>query len=142
MAKSAAAVLDKWASATKASAPMYIAGVRATTANPGELAAQAQDKYQIGVQEAVSSGRYAEGCRSVSPAQWKDACEKTGSVRISSGVDKGKPKMQAFLSEFLPAQEAITSEVRSMPSTTLEDRLARMVAQARKTAELTFRRRK
>lgn len=142
MAKSAAQVLDKWASQTKASAPLYIAGVRATTANPGELAAQAQDKYAAGVQEAVQSGRYAEGCRSVTPAMWKEACEKTGSVRISSGVDKGKPKMQTFLSEFLPAQEAITQEVKAMPSMTLEDRLSRMVAQARKTAEFKFRRRR
>ena len=142
MAKSASQVLADWEAKTKASGAKYVAGVRACTVNPGELAAAAQDKYAAGVQDEVSSGRYAEGCRSVSPAQWKDACEKTGSARISTGVDKGKAKMAAFLAEFLPQQEAITQEVRAMPSTTLEDRLQRMVAQARKTAELQLRRRR
>lgn len=132
-------VVDNWASATKAAAPKYVAGVRATTKNPGELAAQAADKYQTGVMEAVSSGRYAEGCRSVSPQQWKDACEKTGSQRISSGVDKGKPKMQVFMAEFLPAQAAITDQVRQMPSGDLEQRIARMTAQVRATAALKGR---
>ena len=135
----ASVVLDKWASNTKGSTQSYIAGVRATTANPGELAAASADKYAEGCREAVASGRYQDGCRSVSPAQWKDACEKTGAPRISSGVDKGRAKMQVFLAEFLPQQEAITAQVRQMPSSTLEQRLDRMVAQARLTSQIRVR---
>lgn len=142
MAQPAGVVADQWAAQTKAAAPKYVAGVQATTKNPGELAAQAADKYASGVQDAVSSGRYAAGCRSVSPQQWKEACAKTGAQRISSGVDKGKPKMQVFLAEFLPAQDAITQAVRAMPSTTLEDRIARSAAQIRATAQLKGRFRK
>lgn len=139
MALSPQQVADKWASQTKASTASYVAGVRGCTVNPGELAAQAQDKYAAGVQEAVSSGRYADGCRSVSPSQWKDACEKTGAQRISSGVDKGKAKATTFFAEFLPQQAIITEQTRAMPSTTLDDRIARMVAQARATASLKMR---
>ncbi len=135
----ASVVLDKWSANTKGATQSYIQGVRATTANPGELAAAAADKYASGCADAVASGRYQDGCRSVSPAQWKDACEKTGAQRIASGVDKGKAKMQVFLAEFLPQQESITQQVRAMPSNTLEDRLQRMVAQARMTAQLKMR---
>lgn len=139
MAQPASVVADYWAAATKAAAPKYTAGVQSTTKNPGELAAQAKDKYQQGVIDAVQSGRYEEGCRSVSPAQWKEACIKTGAPRISSGVDKGKPKVQVFMAEFLPAQEQITQATRAMSSATLDDRLNRMVAQARATAALKGR---
>jgi hypothetical protein len=142
MALSPQQVADKWASQTKASTGNYIAGVRGCQVNPGELAAQAQDKYAAGVQEAVSSGRYADGCRSVSPSQWKDACEKTGAQRISSGVDKGKAKAATFFAEFLPQQAVVTEQTKAMPSTTLEDRLARMVAQARGVAALRMRKRR
>lgn len=142
MGLSPGSVLDKWAANTKASTVSYTNGVRAYQGNPGELAAQAQDRYALGVQAAVASGAYADGCRSVSPQAWKDACEKTGAPRISSGVDKGKAAMGVFLAEFLPAQAQITSETKAMPSTTLEDRLARMVHQARATAGLSFRRRR
>jgi len=139
MSLSTAQVTDKWASQTKASAPNYVAGVRGCTKNPGELAAQAQDKYAAGVQEAVSSGRYAEGCRSVSPAQWKDSCEKIGAQRISSGVDKGKAKAAAFFAEFLPQLQSITEQVNAMPSLTLEDRIAKSAAQQRAVAALKMR---
>jgi hypothetical protein len=139
MALTTQQVLEKWAANARGASSAYVAGVRGTTSNPGELAAQAADKYATGCAEAVASSRYQDGCRAVSPAQWKDACEKIGVPRLGTGIDKGKPKMQAFLQEFLPAQSAVTEQVKAMPSNTLEDRLARMVAQARGTAALKRR---
>ena len=48
---------------------------------------------------------------------------------------KGQPKMQAFMSSFLPFLSGVTQRTRAMPSGGLENGIARMNAQARAVAQ-------
>lgn len=133
---SQANMLKKWKTNTKNGVQSYIDGVRSTDVNPMQEAIKAIPRYLAGVQAAVSDGRLEAGLASVSKAQWAEKAEKIGAPRIASGVDAGEASFNAFLSAFIPEQQRITQEVRAMPANTLEERLQRMMAQARATAQL------
>jgi hypothetical protein len=126
-------VLQKWKTNTGGATNAYKAGVMAVTTNPAQLAAQAVDKYVAGVQEAIQSGKYQRGLGRVTLQSWQQAAINVGAGRLASGVQKGEQKMNGFLTQFLPFQQAVTASVRAMPSTTPEDREQRMLEQVRRT---------
>ncbi len=108
-----------------------------TTADPGRAAAAAADKWQANVQAAKDKFRSRVGA--VSASAWKEATISKGAPRYGTGVQQAQDKFGQFMSEFAPHLEAVTSRVKGMPSTTLEQRLERMRQQAIGTAQ--FRRR-
>jgi hypothetical protein len=57
-----------------------------------------------------------------------------GIPRVASGAQANVGKVQAFLADFLPFQDRITAQVRSMPRGTLEQNIARATQQMRLTA--------
>lgn len=138
MAKDPNVVARRWAQRTGAATEAYTEGVRNPRRNPMEAAAAAKDKYLARVQEAAASGRYEAGLRRVSQAEWSEAAATKGAQRLGSGAAAAEGKMAGFMQEFLPHAERVSSQVQAMPSLTLEDRLARMVANARGNAQ--FRR--
>lgn len=135
---SAPEVLAKWKAATSSAGNAYKAGVMAVTENPAAKAIQAIPKYQAGIQAAIDSGKLQRGLQRVTLQSWQQAAATTGATRLASGVQKGEQKMASFLQQFLPFQAAVTASVRSMPSTTPEEREARMLEQVRRTR--TFQR--
>lgn len=126
----------KWKNRTVGAQADYVKGVRSTDKDPIQLAIASKDKWFARIQEAQANDRFAKGLGKSSKAAWAKAAEDKGGPRITQGVTSAEPRMAAFMQAFLPAQKAITDEVRSMPSTTLDQRLQRMVEQARKTAGL------
>lgn len=126
----------KWKNRTVGASADYVKGVRSTDKDPIQLAIQSKDKWFARVQEAQANDRFAKGLAKTNKAAWAKAAEEKGAQRITSGVTGAEARMSQFMGAFLPAQRAITDEVRSMPSTTLDQRLQRMVEQARKTAAL------
>lgn len=118
-------VAKKWADRTKNAGAAYTAGVNSVTESPTEKAAQKVDKYQAGVQRAVDEGRYVNGLRSVSLADWKAATAEKGASRLATGASAAQTKMASFLGEMLPYQEAARSRIEAMPDNTLEERIAR-----------------
>ena len=124
---------EKWASRTASATGDWERGVQNVTQAPGAAAAAAKDKWAAGV--AAAKDRFAANSQAVSLTEWKSRAV-TKSSRYSQGTEAAKPKMQTFLQTFLPAQEAITNSVRAMPSTTPEQREARMIAQMRQTRAL------
>ena len=131
-------IAAKWRRNTSASGESYKQGVMAVQEAPTAKAAAAQDKYLAGVQDAVDSGKYRDGLMAVSLQAWQQAAVQTGAARLASGVAKGESKFSGFIAEFAPFQQQLTSRVRGMPSTTVEEREARMLAQVRGTRQ--FRR--
>lgn len=131
--------VKKWAQRSGSATDAYIRGVQSTTESPMEKAASRVDKYVSGVQEAASTGRYADGLRKVSLTEWKDKATKLGAARIAAGVKEAEPRMLAFAQQFLPFQEQVTQAVRAMDDSSLESRIQRMIAQVRGTAEFRMR---
>lgn len=126
-------VLNKWKTNTSGATNAYKAGVMAVTENPAQKAAQAVDKYVAGIQEAIQTGKYQRGLGRVTLQSWQQAAVNVGAGRLGSGVQKGEQKMNSFLTQFLPFQQAVTQSVRAMPSLTPEDREQRMLEQVRRT---------
>lgn len=136
MAKSAADIAAKWSRNVSAATQAYTQGVQAVQTSPMEQAAAHQDAYVAGVQAAAQSGKWAAGLRSVSLQQWKDKTAQLGAQRLASGAAAATPKMQAALQVILPAAQAISDQVKQMPNSTLEDRIARMLFAVRAMAQV------
>ena len=121
---------EKWAQRTASATTDWERGIDNVTQSPGQAAAAAQDKWAAGV--AAAKGKFAANSAAVPLADWKSR-SKAKSSRYSQGTEAAKPKMASFMQEFLPFQQGITDNVRSMPSITPEQREQRMLAQMRGT---------
>ena len=130
---------DKWAQRTAAAGQAFQDGVNSVTQSPMEVAASNPQKYLNGIQAAVADGRYAQGLRSVSLADWKTAMLQKGAGRISSGVAASKGKMADFASQFFPVLAQNVAQVRAMPSDTKADRIQRAVRMMELNSEFTYK---
>ena len=109
-------------------------GINAVTESPTEQAAAQGDLMLQKIQEAVNSGKWSEALRRVSLAEWKAAALDKGVDRIASGIQAAKPKIQAFYEQWLPYEEQISQQVKTMPKGTIEDSVARAAAVIRHNA--------
>lgn len=123
----------KWASRTSAASAEYSAGVDRVTRSPGAAAAAKADKWFNAVQE--SRAKWRSRVANTSLEDWKERTKTVGAQRFAGGVQASESKVAQFHREFDPFQDRVTEKVRSMPDTTLEQRLARMVEQARSTSQ-------
>ena len=131
--------VKKWSQRTSAASEAYTKGVQAVTENPMEKAAAKADQYAAGVAQAVATGRYQDGLRRVGLQEWRDKAVKLGAGRLAAGVKEAEGRMQQFAQQFLPFQESLTAQVRSMPNNSLEERINRAIAQMRGTSEFKMR---
>lgn len=99
-----------WASKFAASGAKAQAGAEAVTVAPGQAAARQANVWAANV--AASVQKFAKNVSAVSLSSWQQSFVQTGIPRFSSGSTKGQPKVQAFMSAFLPA---LTSAVNSLP---------------------------
>ena len=136
MAKvTAAQAAEKWARRLSQATPDIQRGVENTTVSPMEQAIKAKDRMLARTIDAIQNGKWEAGLRRVDLPSWKQAMIQKGMARIQAGVTQAQPKMQAFMEQMLPFQDALSSRVRSMPNTTIEDSIARMTAQVRGMTE-------
>lgn len=134
----AAQVAAKWATNAQSAGQNMQMGVDAVTEAPGAKAAAAQDKLVQNWNASIQSGKWASAVSAVTLADWKKAMKDKGIPRYGTGVQAAVPKMQSFMTEFLPFLDNLSATVQAMPSLTLEQNIARMVAQVRGAA--TFKR--
>lgn len=120
----------KWKRGMQGASQAYTDGIDAVTQNPMELAAQNEQGYLQGIQDAVSSGKWQSKLRKVSMQDWKSAAKQKGAQRLSQGAAAAESKVNAFWQRQGPIVDTIQQTVRSMPNATLQDRLARMQANA------------
>lgn len=128
-------VAAKWAANAQSAGTNMQVGVDAVTVAPGVQAAAAQDKLVQNWNNAITSGKWAQAVSAVSLADWKKAMKDKGIPRYGQGVQSAIPKMQSFMNEFLPFLDNLSSTVNAMPSLTLDQNIARMVAQVRGAAQ-------
>lgn len=128
---SASEVAEKWANRLSGATAEITKGVNAVTESPTAKAAAKQQKMLQNLTQAVNSGKWASRLQSVTLADWKKATIEKGVNRIPGGAQAAKGKMQAFMSQLLPYQESLQSQIENMPDLTLEDSIARMTAWVR-----------
>jgi hypothetical protein len=107
----AATAAQNWQTGFSGAAQKYTDGVNAVTVAPGQLAAAQQQLYVQNVQAQAKV--WAAKVGGVSLQDWKTAATTTGAARLATGATKGAPKMQQFMTNFLPA---LSSIVDSLPA--------------------------
>lgn len=126
------AFAKRWADAARNNVSRYVEGVQSVTESPTAKAADAVDRYQSGVQRAVTDGTFVDGCRSVSLEDWKRAAAEKGKANMATGVTAAEPKMARIAGPLLAHAAMVSDAVAGMARGTLEDSIAR----SRKAIEL------
>lgn len=134
----AAAVAQKWSNRMASAGEAMKQGVQGVTIAPTQQAAAAKDRWMAGLQRAASEGRYEAGLNSVTLQDWQRAMTEKGVTNMQTGARTATPKVQKFLTEFLPFAAQVSEEVAAMPKGTIEDSVNRSAAAIRKLA--SFRR--
>lgn len=135
MPLSASEVADRWAKAMSASTGKMKAGILAMTKSPAEAAIKAKDKYREGILRSLEDGTWEAGLRSVVFADWQKKTADVGTTRVSAGVQSATPAMTKFFEQLLPYTDGVKRQIDQMPDATPEDRIQRMVANARLMAQ-------
>lgn len=115
----------KWANNASAASQSYAQGVSMVTQAPGEAAAAAADKWQMGVQNAKQ--KFTDKSRAVSLDTWKQAATQKGAQRFGPGVAAAQQKMASKAQDFLSTTYDTADRVNQMPSTTLDQRIQKSV---------------
>lgn len=131
--------VEKWQRNMMGSTETIKAGVQAVTESPTLKAAGQADRYVAGVQRAVAEGKWQAGLQSVTLQQWQQAVLGKGLQRLQSGVAAAKPKVAAFLGQFLPYVDNVAQQVRAMPKGGVENGIARATAMIRALSEFKYR---
>ncbi len=128
----AASATAKWVSGLQNATQAMQRGVDAVQRSPGELAAAAADKWLMKV--TASRDKFARRVGAVSLGDWQNAMRNYGIGRVAQGAQAKQGKMQAFQTEFLQHLQAGSATIDRMPKVTLEDGIAKAVAQIRHNA--------
>lgn len=123
---------NKWKTRTSAATQDVIAGVDRVTEHPGRKAAQQKEAWRNNTVNAAD--KWERRVQAGTLEDWK-ARTKDGAQRIGQGVQAKAGKVEGFWQEFGPFQDSVTANTRAMPRGSLEQNLARMLNQARKTAD-------
>jgi hypothetical protein len=126
---------DKHARRLKAALPDMTAGIERVTESPTAKAAAKQDKMLTKLTAAVQDGRWANRLKAVSLDEWKFKMLQKGVGRVSAGIDAAKAKTIDFASQLIPAVERAQASIATMPDTTTEENINRMVSYVREMAK-------
>ena len=125
-------VATKWSRNLAAATQTITDGVNAVTQAPGAKAAANVTAWITRLQAAQD--KWVRNTSAVTLQQWQSAMITKGIPRVSSGATAALPKMTQFMQQFLPFVEQGAQQVRAMPNATIEDGIARAVAQIRYNA--------
>lgn len=122
----------KWVNNLSAATTAMTNGVNSVTRAPGAAAAAQSQKWIQRV--TASQDKWKSRVGSVTLQQWQNSMTTIGIPRVAQGAQAKQGKYQDFLVQFLPYLQTGVSKVDAMPSTTLEDNIARAVAMIRHNA--------
>lgn len=123
------AAVSKWLANLGSATDRMTSGAQRVTKSPGQSAAAAADKWLQKVTAAKQ--KFATNVGRVSLADWQNAYINVGIPRVAQGAQAKQNKVLAFQQEFLPYLQRGVSTIDAMPSTTLEDGIARATAMIR-----------
>ena len=123
---SATAAATKWSEKTQGAQQDYVDGVQGTTKDPTALAVAAGQRYIAQVTAAFNSGKWANGLRRVSQAQWK-AITVAKAGAFASGVAASESKVASAFGPLFAFEDNLETAIASMPNVTPADRKARML---------------
>jgi hypothetical protein len=116
----------------------YLKGVDSVTESPTKKAVAKKDKLKANWNKAIDDGKWADACEAVSVDEWKKKTKEKGGMRYAAGVEAAKDDIVAFHEEFGSFLDGHMATIDKLPDATPEQRIQKMVANARGIA--TFKR--
>lgn len=123
----------KWLANISNANERMTSGAMAVQVAPGSLAAAAADKWLAKVTQ--SKEKYKNNVGAVSLGSWQQSFINIGIPRVAQGANAKQGKVLAFQTQFLPYLAQGLQTIDKMPSTTLEDGIARASAMIRYNAK-------
>jgi len=134
-------ISEKYKTNATAARKDFIDGIKGVTESPTAKAADKIDKMKAGLMAAFDSGFTEAQLRKVTLAEWKEAAQDP--AKWLEGISKkGAEGQKKFWQSWGPILETHKNEIAQLTDDTLEDRLQKMMANAREMAKLkgTWRR--
>lgn len=122
----AAQASTKWRDRLVASGTQIKDGVMAVQTAPGVKAAAVKNLWLQRV--TASADKWAARVGAVPLGDWQTAMIEKGIPRISQGAAAAQPKVEAFMTDFLPFLDAGKAKVNAIPKGDLNASIARMTA--------------
>lgn len=123
MALTAAQVTDKWGKNLAGSTDSIKAGINNVTVAPSASAIAKKAEYVQGV--ADNADKWSRNLGAVTLEQWRKNALEIGIGRITSGITKGRNKMQKFMEEWLPYEDGLKARLAQIPKGGIEASIAR-----------------
>jgi len=127
-------VAQKWSRNLQGAGESIRQGIDAVTEAPSVKAIRQQDVMVANFQASVASGKWARNLSKIGLAEWQDKFKTIGIPRITAGAAAAIPKMESFLTQFLPYLQQGVNALQQMPRGSLETNIQRSVAMIRHNA--------
>jgi hypothetical protein len=115
---------EKWARRTAAAGADWQAGVQAVTDAPGAKAAAASDAWQQKLSMPETKEKFRRNVSAVPLEEWKGKTAQA-SGRFTGGAQAAQDKMLKHQQAVESHMESGLRQLATMPSVTLEDKIAR-----------------
>jgi len=106
--KSASEIARKWADVTPMRDADYKAGVSAPKTDWATETANAEERYEAGVQDAMSRKAFGSGVRDAGSAKWQRGALEKGVNRWGPGVRAAQPDYEKGFAPYRDTIEATT----------------------------------
>lgn len=116
-------VTEKWGKNLSGATESIRAGINGVTEAPAQAAIRNKAGYLQGVQD--NADKWSRNLGAVTLESWRKAALETGIARLSSGVTKGKGKMQSFMEQWLPYEDGLKARLAQIPKGGIEASIAR-----------------
>lgn len=126
---------QKWAQRLASAIEDIRRGVQKVDQAPTQKAAEKKDKWLAELRRAAEEGRWEAGLRAVTLEEWKNAMLSKGLARIPDGARAAQAKYAMVAESLYRHIEEGQRKIQSMPDTTLEQRIQRMVEFIRHMAQ-------
>src|SRR5437660_6363253 len=110
----AAKAAQRWAERMQSAGERVREGVMSTDKDPIQLAISRASTWQANVSSSKAMERYKAGLGRSSKSAWQQGMIDKGIPAMANGARVAQPKVQAFLSSFLPFLAGVTARTRSM----------------------------
>lgn len=128
-----ASATAKWLQGMQGASDRMKSGAMSVQTAPGVKAAQAADKWLAKV--TAAKAKYAANVGAVSLQSWQNSYVNIGIPRVAQGAQQKQDKVTSFMDQFLPYLQNGLATIDKMPSTTIEDGIARATAMIRYNAK-------
>lgn len=110
----------------------YVQGIQSVTESPMAKAASKAQKAAAGYAEAIQSGRWQAGLASSSIEEWRAGAVAGGGSAYTAGIQSKAAKIARKLGPALDQTYSVADSVGSMPTDTVQQRIAKSVAYQQK----------